>query len=275
MNKAVNGQKMLAEKMGYGGGDAPHSSAKTEVLADATTIQVRSDGSVEVKNAAGETLEGEAAFQAVQASREFKQEGEQALADIEIEKQKEIGENNAKRARRVEIGKEFSDRNRAAAENEIILNEALTLAGRATQGAGGKALERLSQIVPGVDVTDEAALDSALKRMALDQLQKFKGPTTDFEFGVVQDISGKLGNAQSSNIARIKALKRNNWFMREQVRQYRNWKGDPNEFAFNFNEMRGFGNKAFTLQEIQNTAVHNNWTIEETLTNLNKRFATK
>ena len=132
--------------------------------------------------------------------------------------------------------KELSDRNVQSNRASIKLTKALKLAGDATQGLTGQAKLQIAKLVPGVDVSSEAALSQSLQQLALDQLQNFKGPTTDFEFGVTQQIAGKIGDPRSANIARIKSLQRDEWFKKEEFKQFKNHTragGDPDDFAFN------------------------------------------
>lgn len=172
-----------------------------------------------------------------------------------------------------DITKELSTRNRDAARSQVRLNQALTLAQQADQGFTGKAKIRLAQLVPGIDVTDEAALQATLLQLSLDQLQNFKGPTTDFEFGVTQSITGGIGQSKESNVSRLNSLKRAAWFNRREFKQFREFTrkgGDPDEFAFDFSETIKTKRGEFSLQDIQDTAVENNLTIEETIKRLNR-----
>jgi hypothetical protein len=185
------------------------------------------------------------------------------------------GESKARaRATRISAIKgDFGQRNRDAARSQVPLREALTLARTASQGLGGSAKIKLARLFPGIDVSDEAALDSNLQRLSLDQLQNFKGPTTDFEFGVTQDVVGKVGDSQSANIARLNSLDRNMWFARREAQQFNNWAGqgkDPDAFTFNFNESIKTKKGTFTLTDLQDTAVENNMTIEQVLRELNR-----
>jgi hypothetical protein len=196
-----------------------------------------------------------------------------ALQDVEIE--------GAAEQRRATAAGQFisnlAKTNQDAARNNIRLTEAMQLAQQADQGLTGFAKLQLSKL-PGmanIDIADGAALDSALKSIALDQLQKFKGPTTDFEFGVVQDISGDLLGSARANQARIASLQRASWFQREefeQAKQFMNAGGDPNDFAFNFEapiQTKKFG--SITLRDLQETAVAYNMGIEEALELMNKQ----
>jgi hypothetical protein len=153
------------------------------------------------------------------------------------------------------------------------LTEAFKLAQKADQGIVGAGRLQLSKLLPNIDVSDSAALDSALTTLALDELQKFKGPTTDFEFGVTQSIAGELIGSQAANLARIAALQRNNWFLGREAEQFNDWVnngGDPDQFAFNFTEVQPTKKGDFTLKQIQDTAVDNNMSIEQVLEALNQ-----
>jgi len=172
-----------------------------------------------------------------------------------------------------QIKQEIGDRNRQAARSQAPLREALTLAQTASQGLKGSALLKLSRFLPDIDVTDEAALDANLKRLAIDELQKFKGPTTDFEFRVVQSIAGTVGDSRATNIARLKSLDRSNWFARREGQQFNKWvdQGNrPDNFIFNFQEELKTKRGTFSLQDLQDTAVAQNLTITEVLKKLNR-----
>jgi hypothetical protein len=176
-------------------------------------------------------------------------------------------------AREGEIRSELSDRNRNAARSQAVIQDALITVSNATEGLTADIKTSLARLLPGIDVSDEGALDSVLKRLALEQLQQFKGPTTDFEFNVTQQIVGKLGDPRSANIARLKSLSRNDWFMRREFEQYNSFTkngGDPDQFAFNFNEKISTPKGDVSLKNLQDVAVNNNMTIEEVLERLNK-----
>ena len=203
----------------------------------------------------------------------FIRETEQQKADIDVSKteKKEIIRQRVKRTS--DIKTELSERNRNASRSSATLRRALTLAKSASQGLTGVATLQLSRLLPGIDASDEGALDQALKELALVQLQQFKGPTTDFEFNVTQAIAGSLGSSQSANSARIKSLDRNRFFNERELKQFNEFikdKGDPDNFAFNFNEIIKTKKGPFTLQAIQDTAVEHTLTIEETIKRLNQ-----
>lgn len=204
------------------------------------------------------------------SEREYKAAQQEAALDIKTTEAKERVKSRVARAS--QITSEIGDRNRSAARSQRPLKQALKLASKATQGFSGAAKLQLSKLLPGIDATNEAMLDATLKQLALEQLQQFKGPTTDFEFGVTQSIAGDLGNSAEANAARIKSLDRNNWFNQREFNQFQKHignGGDPDAFSFNFGEPVKTKKGVFTLQDIQDTAVENNLTIEETLKRLN------
>ncbi len=220
-----------------------------------------------------ESVEGGPSFQTSAQKRQAELDQERKLAEIATDKARETERAKLTEKRSSDLKREFSQRNQSAARQQRILNEALTLAQDASQGLTGAAKLQLSRLLPGIDVEDEAALDSTLKRLAIDQLQNFKGPTTDFEFGVVQSVGGQLGNSRSANIARLKSLQRARFFNEKESEQFNKWiKGnnDPDEFRFNFNEPVETTKGTFTLQDIQDTAVQNNMSIEEVIERLNE-----
>lgn len=199
--------------------------------------------------------------------------GAQKEADIAVKEaeRKEINKQRIQRASAIKT--ELSERNRSAARSSRTLRQALTLAQQADQGLTGTAKLQLSRLLPGIDAGDEAALDATLNQLALEQLQLFKGPTTDFEFGVTQSIAGDLGNSKEANISRVKSLDRARWFNEKEFKQFNKHiasGGDADSFSFNFGEPVKTKKGVFTLQDIQDTAVENNLTIEETIKRLNQ-----
>jgi hypothetical protein len=139
----------------------------------------------------------------------------------------------------------------------------------------GRGKLALARFFPGIDASDEGALTSAFKSLALDELQKFKGPTTDFEFAVTEDIAGSLGNSASANTARLASLERANWFADRESQQFNDHVKaghDPDEFFFNFNELvtPKKGGKSYPLQSLQDTAVANHISIDEVIKRLSR-----
>lgn len=175
-------------------------------------------------------------------------------------------------ARTNKMKAEFGERNRGAARARIATAEALKLVANADQGIFGATKLQLSKLLPGIDPSNEAALDSALNRLALEQLQKFKGPTTDYEFNVTQSIVGKISDSKEANNARLKSLERNNWFQQRESQQFDSFienGGDPDKFDFNFDEKMTLGGAQYSLKQLQDTAVHYTLSIEEVMEQIN------
>lgn len=249
------------------------ASAKTEILADGSSVQVQPDGSVTVTNPSGQIVEGQDRLETLAQSRQFTVDAEQQSADIAVKKAQQIATATARAGRVSEVKKEQGIRKRQATRSQIKFNQALNFVDKADQGLSGAAKLQLARVFPSIDASNEAALGSSLKSLALDELQKFSGPTTDFEFGVTEDIAGSLGEGASANRARIKSLQRNNWFIireSDQFNRYLKAGGDPDSFAFDFNEKITTKKGPFSLQDIQDTASNGNLSIEETLKRLNQ-----
>ena len=153
------------------------------------------------------------------------------------------------------------------------MREAQKLAENATQGLAGVSKVQLGKVFPGIDVSDEAGLSSAFKSLALDELQKFKGPTTDFEFAVTEDIAGSLGSGAEANRARLASLGRASWFANREAGQWDAHEKaghDPDKFQFNFNELvtPKKGGPSYSLQDLQDTAVANHLGIDDVIKRL-------
>jgi len=175
--------------------------------------------------------------------------------------------------RRDVLTSELANANRIASRSVVSINAALKLSERASQGVTGPLKLQLAKIFPDIDVGDEGALQSAFTQLALVQLQSFKGPTTDFEFSKAQSVGGDLGDPKSANIARLTGLKRAAWFVKREFKQFRDFTktgGEPDDFAFNFNESIQTKRGLVTLEDLQDTAAELNITIEEAIKRLNE-----
>jgi hypothetical protein len=200
-------------------------------------------------------------------------EAAQVAADLEIRTKKTIATNNARVSRTSTMKQDFSESRKLAARSNRKVLAAQKLVSQASQGLGGVAKLQLSRVFPNIDASNEGALGSAFKSLSLDELQKFKGPTTDFEFAVTEDIAGSLGQGAFANQARLASLERNNWFVNRESEQFdKHIKDghDPDQFAFNINEIitPKKGGKSYTLQSIQDTAVANHINIDEVIKRL-------
>ncbi len=177
-------------------------------------------------------------------------------------------------ARASEIKAEIGERKRGASRAQVQLRQGLELAKTASQGLTGQGKVFLARLFPNIDVSDEAALDTALTGMAVEILQKFKGQTTDFELNVTRDITGRLGDSKSANIARLKSLDRNNWFIRRESQQFNNWVDQgkrPDDWpGLDLEEKLKTKQGSFTLQQLLVTAARDTMTMPEVLKKLNR-----
>jgi len=198
-----------------------------------------------------------------------------ALAEIDIATTKKKEDIKRTAGRTSELIKEYSVNRRAAKNSMVKLGQVAKLSEAATQGIAGQGKLLAARFFPGIDAKDEAALAGAFKGLALDELAKFKGPTTDFEFRVTEDVAGSLGDGASANKARTASLQRGSWFANKQADQFDEWvdKGhNPDRFSFNPNEVMTFGkgDKALTLtlQDNQDSAVAGHVSIDEAIKRL-------
>jgi hypothetical protein len=220
------------------------------------------------KNTRGEVVEGEERVALMAAAAKSDADRKNVDANRTVTTAQKVADAKFRSSRISAMTKTFGDSRRGAQMSSVGLREAAKLVENSTQGFSGSAKLQLSKIFPSIDVSNEAGLESSLKRLSLDQLQKFKGPTTDFEFRVTEDIAGKLGDSQSANRARIAALQRNNYFVREQAEQFQTHVsagGDPETYDFNFGKAIKIGKKAISLRDLQDTAVFHNISIDEAI----------
>lgn len=266
-------QLLEAQIARQGSGSGGLASAKTEILPDGSVVQALPDGTVQVRDPLGNVVEGPERIRVMKEAQESRLKSQRAESGIAVERARGTAEATQRASRVSSIKSELSERNRNAARQSIRLNQALKAASTATQGIQGATKLQLAKLFPNIDVSNEALLDQSLKQLAVDQLQLFKGPTTDFEFGVVESTTGAIGDSKTANVARLKSLQRASWFQRRELDQFsRHTKsgGDPDTFAFNFGEPIKTKRGVFTLQDLQDTAVDGNLSIEEVIKRLDK-----
>lgn len=258
----------------FGGRDRNNNaSAKTEIFPNGTVMTVRPDNSISVFDPQGMEIKDPVAKQkTVEAAYEYKQSLKDADARREVEKT-EKSEAAKLRARRYqEILSQYGDQGRQAHAKKMKLMQALKLSTVADQGRIAQAKVALSRMFPDIDVSNEAALSSALTQLTMAELANFKGPTTDFEFGVAQSIPGSLGDSKAANQAKLKMLERMNWFERKEVEQFRKWYADkknPEDFAFDYNEVMQTKKGNYKLMDLWTVAAERHISMEDLLRQLN------
>ena len=272
--RATDADKILEAELDRQKGSAVGlASAKSEILDDGSTIQVLPDGSVQVTNPLGQIVTGQERADTLQRSQEFKLETQREESKIAVTKAQKIAGAKIRATRVGEVTKEMAQKGREAARSEVKFKSTEKLINLASQGVTGALKLQLAKTFPGIDVTNEGALQASFTDLALDALQRLKGPSTDFEFIKMESIGGAIGDAKSANKARVKSLQRNRFFVSKEAEQFRNHVnagGDPDEFNFNFGESVTTKKGVFTLRDIQDTALDKNLSIEETIELLNK-----
>jgi hypothetical protein len=174
-----------------------------------------------------------------------------------------------------DMRRDFTNKAQQAAMARVKINDASILIDNATQGLAGSAKLLASSVFSGIDAGDEAALSSAFTRLAMTELQNFKGPTTDFEYNVAAGIPGTLGAGKAANLATIASMKRANWYVEREAKQFNDYikQGhDPDLFRFNYDEIITpvKNGKSYPLSEVQKAAVRSHISMEEAIKMLRK-----
>jgi hypothetical protein len=198
---------------------------------------------------------------------------EEKRRQTELEHTKRIEQVKGQVQRTSEKTKEMNERNTNAVRQARPIREALQLASKATQGVTGVVKLRLAKLFPDIDVSNEAALESTLHQLSLEQLAAFPGTTTDFEYGVTQKITGEILNSKEANLARLNSLDRARWFNEREVKQYRKHikdGGTADDFTFDMNEIINTKTGDYTIELIRNTAADRHISMEDMIRELNK-----
>lgn len=156
------------------------------------------------------------------------------------------------------------------------INRALTLMQQANTETGitEELKYQLTNLFPNLtDPSNPAQLRAAFKQLAIDELQMFKGPTTDYEFKQVASVAGEGWNSTQSNVARAKALSRLNYlstkrneFMDDYLRntEGRAVFGVENEWAKEYKRKQfEYGDSKYSIEDLQKIAQEQNLTMEE------------
>lgn len=255
------------------GGGQERFSATTQNLSGGLTIHTTNTGRKVVSDAQGNILTGQDAISAIKQSEQQEIEQLQQRAQVDVEEARQREQISSEGKRTSEFIQEISTRNRNAARDQRRIKEALQLSDQAAGGLGAGIKVKLSRLLPGINVEDEAALDTALTQIALDQLQQFKGPTTDFEFNVTRDVSSRITDPRGARRAKLKSLERASWFNQREFEQFVRHQragGSADDFRFDFNDQVSTSKGEYTLQDLQDTAVANHMSIDEVIQRLNE-----
>lgn len=254
-------------------GDATRKIGAREIYDNGTIVASTQQGPI-VWTPDGREVYGEEAARTIAEAQKADLQHRRDISDIDVQETVKKERVTQAARRDSELISDMSTRNRTSARDQRTITEALQLSAQAAGGITAGIKLKLSKLLPGVDVGNEAALDSALTQIALDQLQKFKGPTTDFEFGVTQDIAGSVTDPKTARLAKLNSLKRAAWFNQREYTQFVRHQragGSSDDFAFDFNEVVHTAKGSYTLQDLQETAVANHMSMEDVLQKLNEK----
>lgn len=103
-------------------------------------------------------------------------------------------------------------------------------------GKFAEVKEKYGKYLPGVDPTNEQNLNSGLYRLALDEISKFKGNTTDRELKYAESITGQLGYTREALRKIFTRIEREHKRNISEQDQFRKFRGNPLDFTPDFSE---------------------------------------
>lgn len=204
--------------------------------------------------------------------------------DISVKQEEARAE---KEKRIVAQKEEIRLRSQARNTKRMLIEDVLTSLRKEdlSTGYGAKLKNQLARVLPNIDVTDLGKVDAALTQLTVEQLQNFKGPTTDFEFGKSENIGGTITDPKAAIEAKLALNQRTAWANDQYDKELRKWMSsgkDPADFQFDFWDADGTGNdfgsqpfsrggkplnakdgKVYSYREIYKSAAHNNMSIQE------------
>lgn len=100
----------------------------------------------------------------------------------------------------------------------------------AETGKYAQAKTFVGRYMPGVDVSDEQNLDALLTQLGIQELMKFSGPTTDFEFLKSMNTLVQTGNTKEANHLIMDRMKRDVGMAMKRNKAYQSYKKDNKEW---------------------------------------------
>jgi len=134
------------------------------------------------------------------------------------ETQKALGE------LRGDINRDETQAWRLARGQQKQLNQLENALKAASTGRYSQLKTFAGQYLPGVDPSDEQALQSIVTSYALEELQKQSGPKTDFDFVKAAETQIQLGNTKKANEIILKRLKDNADYAEARWKAYKDFK---------------------------------------------------
>jgi len=144
-------------------------------------------------------------------------------------------------------------------------------------GALTQFFPQIGRLIPGFSATDEQAAAAQINAFVLEQMEAFKGSTSNRELDFAASTVASLGNTPEANRIILRNFENVIFLSQQENRQFNDFvkgKGKPRDFIFNFQEVvfpnhPTFGN--VTLDDIQTTAFENGITMERTLQEMRNR----
>jgi hypothetical protein len=102
-------------------------------------------------------------------------------------------------------------------------------------GKLAQAKKIFGPFIPGIDPSDEQAMEALLQSAVFPVLAQFKGPTTDFEFEKANETIARLGNTPRANALIVDSMIQFMTDKKEERNQFKKFvrgKGKPEDFTF-------------------------------------------
>lgn len=133
-------------------------------------------------------------------------------------------------ALRGDIQTEETQAYRQAVKTEPFLNALQAALNAADTGKFAQAKTILGQYLPGIDVADEQNFEAMAVELAINQLMKFSGPTTDFEFLKSTLTTLQSGKTKEANQMLLNRLKSDNEKAKNRYQNFKEFKNERGDF---------------------------------------------
>lgn len=199
-------------------------------------------------------------------------------AKAELSKQQRLAFQTRGQEMKAEMGQQRRDAIQLASQSreaEALLNKDTTITG------GPAQVTRTLLGLFGVETeqgADAAVYNRQLKDMTLTGLARIKGPTTDFELGIVQSTIGDEWDAERANLALLKSIQRAAWFKDREMEQLQEWLAagkDPDMFTFDESRTIDVNGKPVSFSTIKFSAAQEHKSVDQYLKDLRNTWSKK
>lgn len=148
---------------------------------------------------------------------------------------------------------------------------------KAKTGALTQFFPQIGRLLPGFDATDEQAASAQINTLVLEQMQAFKGSTSNRELDFATQTIQQLGNTPEANAIITRSLENVIFLAQQENNQFDAFVKEgkkPRDFIFNFQKTLFQNHPKFgdvTLDDIQTTAFENGISMEEAINEMRKR----